>query len=375
MIRGRRWVIAVVVVGLVAAGAAVVLVRLLPGGGNGGGSGGNGPGTSLATVQRRTLSTQTQFNGTLGYAGSYPVFAHAHGTLTWLPKVGQVVRQGQVLYRVNATPVVLLYGSTPAYRTLAERATAADMTGPDVAQLNHDLVALGYVRRSDVDSAWNEFSWATRLGVEQLQHHLRVDETGRLGPDDVVFLPAAARVTALPAALGGSAPGPVLQATSTRLTVTVALDAGLQSQVEPGDRVGVNLPNGSTTSGRVISVGTVATVPSNNSGGSAGQGGSGSGATVPVTIRLGPLDARDRLDQALVEVAITDRTVRDVLAVPVDALLARAGGGYAVEVVGGDRVHHLVPVSPGLFDDAAGMVQVSGAGLSAGQRVVVPGND
>ena len=58
---------------------------------------------------------------------------------------------------------------------------------------------------------------------------------------------------------------------------------------------------------------------------------------------------------------------------PVTALLARSGGGYAVEVVAGDGTHHLVRVTPGLFDDVAGMVQVSGAGLRAGQHVVVPG--
>jgi multidrug efflux pump subunit AcrA (membrane-fusion protein) len=75
----------------------------------------------------------------------------------------------------------------------------------------------------------------------------------------------------------------------------------------------------------------------------------------------------------LVEVAITDRTVRNVLAVPVDALLARAAGGYAVEVVASDGTHQLVRVSLGLFDDAAGKVQASGPGLAAGQRVVVPG--
>ena len=34
--------------------------------------------------------------------------------------------------------------------------------------------------------------------------------------------------------------------------------------------------------------------------------------------------------------------------------------------------HELVGVSIGLFDDSAGMVQVSGGGLAAGQRVVVP---
>ena len=60
------------------------------------------------------------------------------------------------------------------------------------------------------------------------------------------------------------------------------------------------------------------------------------------------------------------------LTVPVDALLALENGGYAVEEIGPDGVHHLVGVTLGLFDDAAGRVQVSGSGLAAGQRVVVP---
>jgi len=82
--------------------------------------------------------------------------------------------------------------------------------------------------------------------------------------------------------------------------------------------------------------------------------------------------ATGRLDQAPVDVSITTATVRNVLAVPVNALLALAGGGYAVEEVERAGLHQLVGVSVGLFDDATGMVQVSGGGLAAGQRVVVP---
>jgi hypothetical protein len=316
----------------------------------------------LATVQRRTLSQTTQFNGTLGYAGSYTVLGLARGTVTWLPKAGHVVLQGQVLYRVDDAPVVLLDGATPAYRDLAEGAT-----GADVAQLNHDLVRLRYVDRSQVDSAWDEFNWATTAGVERLQKHLGVDQTGKLSLGQVVFLPTAARVTTLRAGLGAPASGPVLQASATARTVSVALDPDLQSEVTAGDRVTIALPDGSTTPGRVTSVGKVASVSSNNSGGS------DTGPTVPVQIRPTNPKATGSLDQALVEVAITDHTAHDVLAVPVSALLARAGGGYSVEVVAGDGTHRLVRVHLGLFDDAAGMVQVSGAGLAVGQRVVVPG--
>ncbi len=365
--RRRRWVIVAVVVVLLAAGAAVVVRGGFDGDGGSSRSGGSGSATSLATVERRSLSRQMQVNGTLGYAGSYTVLGQAHGVVTWLPAVGRVIRQGQVLYRVDGAPVALLYGSTPAYRALARGATAADVTGADVAQLNHDLVALGYVGKADVDSAWDEFNWATKAGVEKLQKHLGVDQSGKLSVGDVMFLPTAARVTTLQAGLGAPATGPVLQASSTARTVRVALDADLQSEVKAGGQVTITLPDGSTTPGTVTSVGKVATAPSNNSGPSGS-----STPTVPVTIRPTNATATGSLDQAPVEVAITDQTVHNVLAVPVNALLALAGGGYAVEVANPDGTHHLVSVSPGLFDDAAGLVQVTGSGLAAGQHVVVP---
>jgi multidrug efflux pump subunit AcrA (membrane-fusion protein) len=365
--RGRRgWMIAAMVVVLIAAGALITVSGVFGGGGSSSRPGGQVQATSLATVTRRSLSERTQFNGTLGYAGSYTVLAEAAGRITWLPAAGQVVRQGQVLYRVDGQPVVLLYGHTPAYRPLGE---GADVTGADVAELNHDLVALGYVDAADVHSAWHEFSWATQAGVEKLQEHLGVPRTGELSLGAVAFLPAAARITGVPAILGGPATGPVLHASSTARTVSVALDPDLQSVVKTGDRVTITLPDGSSTPGRVTSVGKVATAQTDNSGGSSSL------PAVPVHIRPTDPRATGGLDQAQVEVAITDQTVHNVLAAPVNALLARAGGGYAVEVVAGDGTHHLAPVRLGLFDDAAGLVQVSGPGLSAGQQVVVPGNE
>jgi len=37
------------------------------------------------------------------------------------------------------------------------------VTGQDVKQLNHDLVALGYIKKSAMDPNSDEFSWATKL--------------------------------------------------------------------------------------------------------------------------------------------------------------------------------------------------------------------
>jgi peptidoglycan hydrolase-like protein with peptidoglycan-binding domain len=321
-------------------------------------------GASLATVSRRTLTAQTQLDGKLGYADTYTVAGQLRGTVTALPAVGQVIKQGQVLYRVDGQPVVLLNGSTPAYRALAEGAEAADVTGRDVQQLNAALVALGYASADDLDPTSDEFGWATKAAVKQLQAALGVDETGRLALGDVVFEPTALRVTELSASLGTQAGGPVLKATSMKRHVSIKLDADLQSTIKVGDTVTITLPDGRTTPGRVSSVGSVATSPP--------QGSSDSSPTIDVDVTLTEPKATGTLDQAPVQVAVTTDRVKNALVVPVTALVALAGGGYALEVVGGDGVHHLVAVTLGVFDDSHGLVQVTGSGLAVGQHVVVP---
>lgn len=357
------------VVVLVGAGVAVAVSGLLSS------KGSSRPGvarsvdpTGLYTIVRRDLSSQTQLSATLGYAGGYPVVDQAQGTVTALPAVGQVITQGHVLYQVNGAPVVLLYGKIPAYRPLSE-----GVKGPDVAQLNADLVALDYSTRSQLPAGTDEFTWRTTLGVEKLQAALGVRQSGALALGQAVFAPAAFRVTSVSAALGAAAqPGqPVLQATSTTRQVRVALDAAQQSEVAVRDKVMITLPNNHTTPGVISSVGTVADAPA--SGGSS-SGGSGSSSAPTITVLVNPTDpaATGTWDQAPVNVTITTGTVTNVLAVPVNALLAQTGGGYAVEVVDADGTHHLVSVTLGLFDDADGFVQVGGADLAAGQRVVVP---
>lgn len=362
--RRRRWLIALVA-GLAVAGAAAFVIAHPLHHTASGNSTGNPSATSLETVSRQSLAAQTQVSGTLGYAGTYTVAGQSHGIITALPTVGRIVRQGQVLYRVDGRPIVLLYGSTPAYRALAEGATASDVTGADVRQLNAALVALGYASSDDLDPTSDEFSWATKAAVEKLQGALGVNETGTLALGDIVFEPTALRVTAVTAALGGPAGGSVLTATSTGRQVSIDLDADLQSTVKAGDAVTITLPDGRTTPGRVSSVGTVATKAQ-------GNGNADSSPTIAVTVALSDPRATGSLDQAPVQVAITTDTAKNALVVPVTALLALSGGGYAVEEVGADGAHRLVPVSLGLFDDARGLVQVSGVGLAAGQRVVVP---
>jgi len=198
-----------------------------------------------------------------------------------------------------------------------------------------------------------------------------------------VFEPVAVRVTSVPVQPGGAAqPGDtVIQATSTTRQVQVALDASQQSSMAVGDRVSITLPSNQITSGVVSSVATVASCPpSSGSGGSgssaasAGTDTCGSGSTPTITVDVAPSDPRatGTWDQAPVQVGITTDSVRGALVVPVTALLAQPGGGYAVEVAGAGTTNRLIRVSLGLFDDADGVVQVTGPGLAAGQQVVAP---
>jgi hypothetical protein len=353
----RRWVAATVVVLVVlgaGAGAAWSAGALRSNGSSGGNARAAPPQTY--TVKRQDISATTSENATLGYAASYTVTGQGGGTLTWLPKAGQVIRQGQVLYRTdNGTPVVLLYGSVPAWQTMSE-----GTTGEDVTQLNHDLVDLGYANSSDISAlGWDYYSWETRYAVEDMEKDLGVSNpSGSLSLGSVVFKPEALRVSTLTGSLGSPASGPILSATSDRHVVTIALSTSMESAVKAGDSVSVTLPDGSTTPGVITSVGTVAS-------------GSSSSATVPVSVKLTNPAAAGSLDQAPVTVNITTASASNVLVVEVGALLAQPSGGYAVEVVGAGNTRRLVPVTVGLFDDTAGLVQVTG-NLKPGERVVVP---
>ncbi len=321
------------------------------------------PAPATATVTRQDLSAVTPVTATLGYAGSYLVRGQGGGTLTWLPSPGQVIRQGQVLDRTgNGSPVVLLYGRVPDWRALAE-----GITGQDVSQLNHDLVRLGYADRAQIVAlGWDYYSWETGSGVQRLEEHLGVSwPPGSLSLGQVVFEPEAIRVAQVTGILGGPANGPVLAATSDRQVVTIPLDAADQSEVKVGDAVSVTLPDGTTTPGVVSSVGTVATTTSG-----AGQN---PVTTIPVQVRLTDPGAAGTLDQAPVTVNLTTgSSPGPVLAVPVTALVARAPGGYLVEVAGPGNTRRWVGVRVGpVFDDTSGLVQVTG-NLTPGQHVVVP---
>ncbi len=289
-------------------------------------------------------------------------------TFTMLPIVGQVIARGQSLFALGGQPTVLLYGSV-----VPSRAFVAGMSpGSDVEVLNANLDALGYGSGGSGET----FSAATQAAVRAFQSANGMEVTGELSLGSVVFEQGPVRVTSVTPEVGASVtPGPVLRVTSTHPQVTIALSAAEQSSVTVGDRVSITLPNQQTTPGVINAVGTVAKAPAskegNGGGGGGPEGGEEGGPTVEVDVTPSEPRAIGHLDESPVEVSITTARVPDALCVPVDALLALAGGGYALEVAQG-AVHHLEAVTVGLFDDAEGLVQVSGRRVQAGQRVVVP---
>jgi hypothetical protein len=345
---------------------------------------------ATALVTRTDMVNTTQVSGSLGYGGSYTIVAAppgagaggppgagaaGAGTYTALPSPGQVVRRGQRLYEVNGVPVVLWYGERPEWRALGAGVT----DGPDIAQLDANLIALGYASRTWLTVS-DTYTSATVTAIENWQAATGRTVNGVVEPGDIAYAPGPVRVTTVTASLGSTvqAGTAVLSGTSPVAVVQAALPVTQEYLVKAGDAVTVTLPDGTTTTpGVVASVSRVASSGggSQSNGASPGGPGGGSGggpgstATVQMTVRLTHPDAAGNLDQAPVQVNVVSAQASNVLAVPVNALVALAGGGYAVYVVDGSA-RHLVAVQTGLFTST--LVQVTAAGLSPGMAVEVP---
>jgi hypothetical protein len=312
-----------------------------------------------ATIVHTDLSTSVTLNGSLGYGTATTFTGRRSGTVTWLPAVGTVVDRGQRLYAVDAKPVALFLGDTPLYRTIDGTATP----GPDIAEVNANLRALGY-RAAPSGSG---YTGGTANALKQWQHRDGLDETGTLAIGDVAMLPAAVRVDSLKVQPGAQATADLLGLTSTTKVVTTAIDPTQvdTSLLTPGGTVALSLPEGRQATGTIASL--------SSSGAASGtpmqtgeSGGTGQGGQT-MTITIAGRSAVSTMDSGPVGVTVTTGSHKGVLAVPVGALVVVQGGGYAVQVVTG-RTSILVGVRTGMFAD--GLVEVSGQGIIAGLTVV-----
>lgn len=407
--RGRRTALIALAVVVVAAVAVTGALGL--GGGEDEGPSAPPRAGSLVPVTRTTLTERTQVDGQLGYGTEIPLPVKATGTVTGLPEAGTTAERGDTLLRVDDRPVVLLYGSLPMYRDLgltttasgtgttdgeaasgerkpdggtgdtaaaspsapptppattggeggsgAGSATTTELKGMDVLQFETNLAALGHTGFT-VDET---FTAKTADAVERWQKSLGMPETGTVGIGDVIYSAGKVRIGRPGVRLGEAVAENALTYTGTARKVVVNASAADASWAVRGTAVRVRLPDGKTVRGEVASVGRQASAPE----GGSGEDGSGQGgATVPVTVTIKDQKSVGRLESGPVTVEYVGREAKDVLTVPVAALVALAEGGHGLETADGG----FIAVKTGLFAD--GKVEVSGSAVRAGLKVRIP---
>ncbi|MFI2509559.1 peptidoglycan-binding protein [Streptomyces sp. NPDC018972] len=414
--RGRRTALIALAVVVVAAVAVVGALGL--GGGEDEGPSAPPRAGSLVPVTRATLTERTEVDGQLGYGTEIPLPVKATGTVTGLPEAGTTVERGDTLLRVDDRPVVLLYGSLPMYRDLglttaasgagaesgagaadgeaasgegkpdggtgdtaaagpaatptptptpsgagagagAGAATVTELKGMDVLQFETNLAALGHTGFT-VDET---FTAKTADAVERWQKSLGMPETGTVGIGDVIYSAGKVRIGRPGVRLGEAVTENALTYTGTARKVVVNASAADASWAVRGTAVRVRLPDGRTVRGEVASVGRQASAPE---GGSGEDGAEQGGATVPVTVTIKDQKSVGRLESGPVTVEYVGREAKDVLTVPVAALVALAEGGHGLETADGG----FIAVKTGLFAD--GKVEVSGSAVRAGLKVRIP---
>ncbi|MFF5075631.1 peptidoglycan-binding protein [Actinoplanes sp. NPDC000266] len=308
-----------------------------------------------AKVERRTLSTTKKLDGSVGFGSARPLSGHSAATVTWLPAGGATIVRGKQLFRADDKPVILFYGGMPLYRPIA----GANLVGRDVQIVAANLRALGYrIGHQPATPHDGEGVLTADLvkAVKRWQEDNGLPPTGTIAVGDVEVQSGAVRVDSVAVQPGSPANTELMTVTATRKVITVAAELDAAAELARGDRVTVTLPNARTVKARILSIGRTLASPA---------GGVADGApklTVLVTVD-NPADLA-KLDSADVKVNVAGKLAKNVLAAPVEALVALTEGGYAVQGPDG-----LIGVKTGMFAD--GWVQVSGSGLTEGMDVVV----
>lgn len=298
-----------------------------------------------APVTKGDLTESRVFAGTLGYGAPEPVPAGASGTLTWLPGPGTVIHRDEPLYAVDERPVRAMHGSTPMWRDLG-----SGDRGADVQQLNENLAALGYDVAVD-----DRFGRRTLAAVRQWQHDRGLPVTGVITPDQVAFVDGDVRVASVTGVLGQPASGEVLQVTSTRRVVSVSVPQRDADRLAVGTEVRVRVNGAGDPLQGVVEDAT----PGESSDGT---------PTVDAVVSFDQGD-RELPAAASAQVTAAGRTERGVLTVPVSALVAGSGDGYAVDVARRDGATERVRVQVGFVADGRAVVT---GDVHEGDEVVVP---
>ncbi len=303
------------------------------------------------TLKPTTVSTSASFSATIGYQPApVKVVTASTGVVTSLPAVGSVIGQGQTLFELDGEPTILLYGSVPEWRTLA----VGVPPGADIQELQRNLNQMGY---DDGDPLLvnGTYTAGTASAVRRFLKSKQLPESPQLTYGIVLYAPGPVYVSGLAVGLGATVSGGanVLTVTSTQRVVSgsypgFGLAVGQKANIAP-DAGGADL------------TGTVTAVTTQNSNGSSDE-------TVSITLVGSPVVPVGVISA---QVSVITKSVENVLAVPVQALVALVEGGYALEVPTSRGGEHLVAVRVGATG-SNNLVQVSGPAVHTGLRVLVP---
>jgi len=244
---------------------------------------------------------------------------------------------------------------------------------------NNGVDAAEALAIENAQKAYDEALESYNKGVDkaaELQQAEEELEELQLSSKSETFSPTNALASETPIIVGSyiTSEGSVVAAnsqmyniSSTGVEVVFQIDASDQDIVSVGDSVEVELPSEDRIKATVSYVDPVVTQGQN-------------GDFIEVKLDISSTEDVKVYDQAPVDVFVTSEVSQDVLYVPVNALIALAEGGYALEIYNGESEVGVfegvsgvdttyVGVEIGVFTD--GFVEVSG-NISEGMIVVVP---
>ncbi len=314
---------------------------------------------------------------------------------------GRTISNGKRLAVIDGEPMFALTGRVPAWRDITP-----GESGPDVAELQKALAALGYYDGGDTPGY---FGTATQDAVAAFYEHFGYTPptSGGMPLTDVIFLPALpAKVIAVNGTKGQQPGQPFLElAARGSLALAGELPPAYAGQVKAGLKVkiydevtgihatgtvsDVGTPTAITPVGAIVNVGggaaAASAAQSAASSGSGSTGTSGSGSSggaaggeaapfIPLAVTPSkPLPAALNGENVLVTVE-TGRTEGPVLTVPVAAVVTTGSGTSYVTVAGPGGKQTQVAVTPGISENGYVQVTPVTAGkLAAGDSVVVSG--
>ena len=226
------------------------------------------PTLGTTTIVEADLIERETFPAVLRFADPHVVAVSLGGTVTRLPSEGTRLDQGDTALEIDGDPVVLFFGDRPMWRTLALPFDGSDLTGPDVLQLEQNLIDLGYPKLRDdeeelpdVGAPDTSLDEGTVRLIEDWRADLGLADGGHVEMGRILYLDSSVRVARhLTSVSAFVVPGaPVLEVSAAEQEIFLQLDVDRRDLVEVGTPVRVTLPDDVVATATVTKIGSVVT--------------------------------------------------------------------------------------------------------------------